>query len=111
MEGNTVPLSATNGYEAKKNNPEKLTNIYHAHGFRVQPTKSYDIENVKEFENKYFSKSKYLTAYDDYDIVELEPNLLRLEIMSVDEDGCCWNLVGYIYNGIKMWVNINISND
>ena len=111
LEGNTVPLSATNGYEAKKNNPEKLTNIYHAHGFRVQPTKSYDIENVKEFENKYFSKSKYLTAYDDYDIVELEPNLLRLEIMSVDEDGCCWNLVGYIYNGIKMWVNINISND
>lgn len=31
--------------------------------------------------------------------------------MSVDEDGCNWSLIGYIYNDIKMWIDINISND
>lgn len=111
LEGNSVPLSAKNGYETKKTNSTKLTNIYHAYGFRSQPTKRYDIENVKDFENKYFGDSKYLTGYDSYDIVELEPNLLRLKTMSVDEDGCYWSLVGYIYNDIKMWVDVKISND
>ena len=56
-------------------------------------------------------KTSILTGYDSYDIVELEPNLLRLKTMSVDEDGCYWSLVGYIYNDIKMWVDVKISND
>lgn len=111
MKGHSVPFSVKDGYDNKKSNSSKLTNIYHAYGFRTKPSKQYSIENVEEFENQLFSKSKYLTGYDDYDIVELEPNLLRLKTMSVDEDGCCWSLVGYIYDGIKMWADIKISND
>lgn len=111
LEGHSVPISAKDGYDNRKCDPNKLTNIYHAYGFRTQPIKPYCIENVEDFEGQLFNKSKYLTDYDDYDIVELQPNLLRLKTMSVDEDGCCWSLVGYIYNGIKMWADIKISND
>lgn len=111
MEGHSVPFSVKDGYDNKKSISSKLTNIYHAYGFRIKPTKQYSIENVEEFENKLFSKSKYLSHSDAYDIVELKPNLLRLEIMSVDEGCCYWRLVGYIYDGIKMWADIKISND
>ena len=64
------------------------------------------VEYVEEFENKYFGESRYLTDYNSYDIVGLEPNFLRLKTMSVDEDGCYWSLIGYIFNDIKMWVDI-----
>lgn len=112
MDGQSVTLSMVRKNDTSRTEVYRLSNKYHARGFRVQPSKRHEVENVEEFERLHFNKSKYLTGSDSYDLIELESNLLRLETMSVDCDGSCdWSLVGYIYNDMNMWVDVNITND
>lgn len=113
FEGNLLPISILNDIpKENKIDAYKIASGYWAKKRSKAHKKVFVMDDIEEFENKHFSKSKYLSGWDSYELLEIEHNLLRLKTMSVDaEFGCDWTLVGYIYNDINLWADIHISND
>lgn len=70
--------------------------------------------DIEEFDWKHFPNSHLLkNAEYGYELRELAPNLLSLEIAYLDDDTgrLYWRFVGYIYKDINLWANIIISNE
>lgn len=113
FDGESLPISMLNDLpKSNKRETVKIQNCTQTNKHNNSNKKNVVVEDVEAYENLQFPKSKYLSSWDDYELIELQPNLLRLKTMSVDaEFGCDWSLIGYIYNGIKLWADINISND
>ncbi|MCM1142192.1 MAG: hypothetical protein NC453_26780, partial [Muribaculum sp.] len=109
--GNKVNASLKSKCQTDKKKTPIFSNSYHAKRLKSHEGKLYEIDNVEEFENKHFSKSKPLTRSDSFEIIELASKLLRISTMFVDDGACYWSLHGYIYNDIKLWADIHISND
>ena len=111
MEGKSVSMSLKHDFPPKEKKTEKMSSVSELNRYKSHGGKSYKIDNIDDFENKFFPNSKHLSTSDEFEVIELEQNLLRLETMDVDDGRCYWHLLGYIYNGIKLWVDIKISND
>lgn len=109
--GNKVNTSLKNECQPEKKKIPIFSNSYHAKRLKSHGGKLYEVDNIEDFENKHFSKSKPLTQSDSYEIIELASNLLRISTMFVDDGACYWDLHGYIYNDINLWADIHISND